>query len=248
MSRSAGRKSDEIRKTSFHPYFLKHPEGSCLIECGDTRVLATITVEEKVPPFLKGQGTGWLAAEYDMLPGSTEKRHTRERTLGKVSGRSQEIQRLLGRSLRGMIDLKKLGEKTLLVDCDVLQADGGTRVSAINAGAVALTLAIKRLHFRCHLNADPLLGLVSAVSIGIVRGEKLLDLDFQEDSNADVDLNIVENEKGELLEVQGTGENRAFALRELFDLIQMGEKGLAEIIKLQKDAIEAGYETILRQS
>ncbi len=246
MKRKDNRKNNELREIRFTPNYLKYAEGSCLVEDGDTKVVCSVSVEKKVPFFLKGSGTGWLTAEYGMLPRATKKRNIRERTNGRISGRSQEIQRLIGRALRYMINLDEIGEITLYIDCDVIQADGGTRTASINAGAVALAIALKKLTFRNQFAKEPLTGLVSAISVGIINGVPMLDLDFEEDSEAEVDLNIVENEKKELIEIQGAGEKRAFTMRELYDLILLAEKGIEKILKLQKEAIEKGYEEFLQ--
>ncbi len=246
MKRKNNRKNNELREIKFTPNYLKYAEGSCLVEDGDTKVVCSVSVEKKVPFFLKGSGTGWLTAEYGMLPRATKKRNIRERTNGRISGRSQEIQRLIGRALRYMINLDEIGEITLYIDCDVIQADGGTRTASINAGAVALALALKKLTFKNRFAKEPLTGLVSAISVGIINGVPMLDLDFEEDSEAEVDLNIVENEKKELIEIQGAGERRAFTMRELYDLILLGEKGIEKILKFQKESIEKGYEEFLQ--
>ncbi len=246
MRRKSNRKNDELRKIKFIPNYLKYAEGSCFVEDGDTKVVCSVSIEKKVPFFLKGSGTGWLTAEYSMLPRATQKRNVRERTNGRISGRSQEIQRLIGRALRYMVDLKELGEITLYIDCDVIQADGGTRTASINAGAIALALALKKLTFKNHFEKEPIKGLVSAISVGIINGEQRLDLDFNEDSEAEVDLNIVENDKKELIEIQGAGEKRAFTMRELYDLILLAEKGIEKILKLQKEAITKGYEEFIK--
>jgi len=246
LKRKDNRKNNELREIRFTPNYLKYAEGSCLVEDGDTKVVCSVSVEKKVPFFLKGSGTGWLTAEYGMLPRATKKRNIRERTNGRISGRSQEIQRLIGRALRYMINLDEIGEITLYIDCDVIQADGGTRTASINAGAVALAIALKKLTFRNQFAKEPLTGLVSAISVGIINGVPMLDLDFEEDSEAEVDLNIVENEKKELIEIQGAGEKRAFTMRELYDLILLAEKGIEKILKLQKEAIEKGYEEFLQ--
>jgi len=246
LKRKNNRKNNELREIKFTPNYLKYAEGSCLVEDGDTKVVCSVSVEKKVPFFLKGSGTGWLTAEYGMLPRATKKRNIRERTNGRISGRSQEIQRLIGRALRYMINLDEIGEITLYIDCDVIQADGGTRTASINAGAVALALALKKLTFKNRFAKEPLTGLVSAISVGIINGVPMLDLDFEEDSEAEVDLNIVENEKKELIEIQGAGERRAFTMRELYDLILLGEKGIEKILKFQKESIEKGYEEFLR--
>ncbi len=238
----------ELRNIVFYPQYLKNPDGSCLIEMGCTKVLCSAIIDDRVPHFLKGTGTGWITAEYGMLPGSTEKRTVREKVTGRITGRTHEIQRILGRVLRAMLDLKLLGERTIFVDCDVIQADGGTRTAALNAGAVALSLAVKKLVFNNLLLRNPLKTLVGAVSVGIVEGKYLLDLDYTEDSRADVDLNVFQTESGGFVEIQGTGENKTFSMRELYKMLLLAEEGIKKIIKLQKEAIEKGYEEIINSS
>ncbi len=243
MRKERGKK--ELRKIVFIPNYLKHPDGSCFVQMGETRVICSAIVEEKVPPFLKGTGTGWITAEYGMLPGSTEKRTIREKVTGRITGRTHEIQRIIGRSLRAMIDLELLGERTIFVDCDVIQADGGTRTASVNAGAVAVHLAIKKLIFNNRIAKNPLKYLVAGISVGIVDGELLLDLDYEEDSRADVDLNVFFTENEEIVEIQGTGENKTFTMRELFKLLLLAEEGTKKIFNLQREAIEKGYEKII---
>jgi ribonuclease PH len=213
-------------------------DGSAFIEMGRTRVLATATIDEKVPPFLKGSGSGWVTAEYAMLPRATEQRTPRERTLGRVSGRTMEIQRLVGRALRAVTDLKALGERQIIIDCDVLQADGGTRVASVTAGCVALGLALKKMIDDRLLDHMPLLHLVAGVSVGIVSGRTLLDLDYSEDSVADLDMNVIETDRGELVEVQAGAEKNPFSRKDLLGLLKLADRGVARIIQIQKDALK----------
>ncbi len=248
MKRKENRTNEEIRETKFFIDYLKNPLSSCLIETGNTKVLCSVFYENKTPPFVKGSGSGWLTAEYGMLPGSTEKRTVRERNYGKTNGRNQEIQRLIGRSLRSMIDLTKTGEITFYVDCDVIQADGGTRTASINAGAVALALAVKKLMFKSFFVKNPLNHIVSSISVGIVKGEKMIDLNFEEDSNADVDMNLVEAGEDKIIEIQGTGEKDFFSLRDLDELVVMAKNGISKIRALQEKAIEDGYENFIKNS
>jgi ribonuclease PH len=229
---------DELRPVKIHTDYFDYADGSAFIEVGKTRVVAAATVEDKAPPFLKGMGTGWITAEYAMLPCSTEKRNTRERSQGKVSGRTQEIQRLIGRSLRAVTDLAQLGERTIIVDCDVLQADGGTRAASITAGCVALALALKRLLDHKIIDQMPLRHLVAGVSIGVVGSEFLLDLDYAEDSQAEIDMNVVETDGGQLVEVQATAEKEPFSRKDLGDLLRLADKGVKEIIQLQKSVLK----------
>jgi len=236
--RSGDRKTDELRPVKLQLDPLEFAEGSALIEWGRTHVLAAATIEEKVPPFLKGTGSGWVTAEYAMLPRSTEKRTPRERGAAGTSGRSQEIQRLIGRSLRAVVDLRALGERQILVDCDVIQADGGTRVASINAASAALALALKRMMDRGDIDHMPLRHLVSAVSIGIVREEPLLDLDYSEDSTAEVDMNIVQTDRGQLLEIQATAERNPFSRHQLSEMLKLADKGIRELIEVQKEALK----------
>jgi len=232
LKRSEGRAADALRTVKITPGFFSYAEGSVLIEVGNTRVACGVTVEERVPQWLVGKGQGWITAEYAMLPAATHQRTQRESTRGGVSGRTQEIQRLIGRSLRPVVDLKKLGERTLTVDCDVLQADGGTRTAAITGACVALDLAFKRLMLRGKIAASPLRTRVAAVSVGIVDGVPLLDLAYSEDSRAEVDFNVVMTEAGEFVEIQGTAEGQPFSLDRLFDLLGLAEKGIMELLQL----------------
>jgi ribonuclease PH len=236
--RENNRPPDETRPIKIHLDYLDFADGSALIESGRTRVVAAATIEEKVPPFLKGSGTGWVTAEYAMLPRATTKRTVRERVHGCPSGRSQEIQRLIGRSLRAVTDLRALGERQIIIDCDVLQADGGTRVASINAACVALALALKKMMDEKDLDQMPLRHLVGAISIGMVNEELLLDLDYSEDSNADVDMNVVQTDRGQLLEVQATAEKAPFSRHQLSELLKLADKGIREVIQIQKDALK----------
>ncbi|GAV21650.1 ribonuclease PH [Carboxydothermus pertinax] len=235
--RSDGREKDQLRAVKIITDYIKHAEGSVLIEMGDTRVVCTATVEDKVPPFAKGEGKGWITAEYGMLPRSTETRNIREAAKGKQSGRTLEIQRLIGRALRGVVDLKALGERTLWIDCDVIQADGGTRTAAITGSFVALALALNKLVENGILPVIPLKDFVAAVSVGIVEGEAVLDLNFAEDSKALVDMNVVMTGNNRFVEVQGTGEEASFSMEELQELLTLAQKGVGELINIQKQAL-----------
>ena len=234
--RPSGRAHDELRKLSFARAYTRHAEGSVLVGFGDTRVLCTASVEDGVPPFLRGQGQGWVTAEYGMLPRATHTRSAREAARGKQSGRTQEIQRLIGRSLRAVVDLKALGERTVTIDCDVLQADGGTRTAAITGGFVALADAVDVLLRRRSIAQNPLHGQVAAVSVGIYRGTAVLDLDYAEDSNAETDMNVVMNSGGGFIEVQGTAEGHAFRRHELDQLLDLATQGIARLHAAQLDA------------
>jgi ribonuclease PH len=224
---------------SFKKDVQRHAEGSVLVAFGDTRVLCAASVEERVPPFLKGSGQGWVTAEYGMLPRSTHTRMPREAARGRQGGRTLEIQRLIGRSLRAVMDLAALGERTVTVDCDVLQADGGTRTAAITGGYVALASALRSLKRRGAISRDPLHGQVAAVSVGIHRGVPVLDLDYAEDSQAETDMNVVMNEAGAFIEVQGTAEGHAFRRDELDALLDLAAGGIRTLVDLQRDALEA---------
>lgn len=238
MERPNNRFKDEMRPVRIIPGFVKNPAGSVLIEAGDTRVLCSAMIEDKVPPFLKGSGTGWVTAEYSLLPSSTETRTQREVTRGKVSGRTSEIQRLIGRSLRAVVDMEALGEKTIWIDCDVIQADGGTRTASITGSFVALYLAFIRLKNEGIIDIIPIKDYLAAISVGIVGGEKVLDLEYVEDSAAEVDMNIVMTGKGEFAEIQGTAEGNPFSRQELDELLLLAQKGIQELIAMQKDIIE----------
>ena len=234
--RPSGRAPDELRPLSFVRGYTAHAEGSVLVGFGGTRVLCTASVEEGVPSFLRGKGQGWVTAEYGMLPRATHTRSAREAARGKQSGRTQEIQRLIGRALRAVVDLKALGERTITVDCDVLQADGGTRTAAITGGFVALADAIDTLIKRRALSANPIHGQVAAVSVGIFRGIAVLDLDYAEDSNAETDMNVVMNSGGAFVEVQGTAEGHAFRRHELDRLLDLASQGIARLHEAQQSA------------
>ena len=238
--RPSGRAIDALRPISFARRFTRHAAGSVLVEFGGTRVLCTASVHEQVPRWMKGKGQGWITAEYGMLPGSTHTRSDREAARGKQSGRTQEIQRLIGRSLRAAVDLKKLGERQIMIDCDVLQADGGTRTASITGGMVALVDAINGLQRDRLLSEDPLINFVAAISVGIYQGQPILDLDYHEDSSADSDLNLVMAEGAQLIEIQGTAEEAPFSRTELNALLDLGEIGIAQLIDAQKAAIAEG--------
>ncbi len=239
VARPSGRAPDELRTVRFTRGFAKHAEGSVLVEFGDTRVLCTASIEDMVPAFLRGKGQGWVTAEYGMLPRSTHSRSAREAARGRQSGRTQEIQRLIGRSLRGVVDLHALGERTITIDCDVLQADGGTRTASITGGYVALTEACERLTRRGTVPSSPIHGQVAAVSVGIVAGAPVLDLDYAEDSEAETDMNVVMNNGGGFVEVQGTAEGHAFRRHELDALLDLAAEGLAQLFALQAQALYA---------
>ena len=238
--RPSGRAFDALRPISFTRRYTRHAPGSVLVEFGDTRVLCTATISEQVPRWMKGRAHGWVTAEYGMLPGSTHTRSDREAARGKQSGRTQEIQRLIGRSLRAAVDLKSLGERQITIDCDVLQADGGTRTASITGGMVALVDAINGLQRDGLLTDDPLTGFVAAVSVGIYKGQPVLDLDYLEDSGADSDLNLVVAEGSKLIEIQGTAEKAPFSRAELDALLNLGETGILQLISAQKAALAEG--------
>ena len=228
------RENNQLRPISFERHYTKHAEGSVLVSYGDTKVLCTASIETQVPRWLKGSGKGWITAEYGMLPRATHERTQREAAKGKQSGRTQEIQRLIGRSLRAMVDLEKLGEVTIHIDCDVLQADGGTRTASITGAAVALVDALEKLQQIKKLKADPLVGLVAAVSVGIKNGEVLLDLCYEEDSSCDTDLNVVMTQKGEFIEIQGTAGEKPFTRAQADEMLIMAEAGIKELIAVQQ--------------
>jgi ribonuclease PH len=236
--RPSGRKPDELRAVRLEPGFTRHAEGSVLACFGDTRVLCTASVDPRIPPWLKGRGSGWVTAEYGMLPRSTHTRAPREAARGRQSGRTLEIQRLIGRSLRAVVDLEALGERTITLDCDVLQADGGTRTAAITGGYVALTLATRELERSGEIKAAPIHGQVAAVSVGIVGGRALLDLDYAEDSEAETDMNVVMNEAGGMIEVQGTAEGHAFKRTDLDELLDLAASGIRRLLAAQLAALE----------
>jgi len=235
--RPSGRKTDELRSIKITPGFTKHAEGSVLIECGDTRVICNATVEEKVPHFLRGKNCGWVTAEYGMLPRSTGSRMGREAHRGKQGGRTMEIQRLIGRSLRAIIDTTALGERTVTIDCDVIQADGGTRTASITGGYVALALAMQQLQEKKLLKESPLLGYLASVSVGIYKETPVLDLDYDEDSAAETDMNVVMNDQGKFIEIQGTAEGTAFNQSELNAMLDHAKHGITQLIEIQKQAL-----------
>jgi ribonuclease PH len=237
--RPSGRAPDQLREVRIERQYTKHAEGSVLIAFGDTRVLCTASVENKVPGFLRGKGEGWVTAEYGMLPRSTHERMNREAASGKQGGRTLEIQRLIGRALRACIDRKALGERTVTLDCDVIQADGGTRTAAITGAYVALCDAVSALRQRGELSRDPVFGGIAAVSVGIYRGVPVLDLDYAEDSDCDTDMNVVMNDGGGYIEVQGTAEGHAFRREEMDALLGLAEKGIGELVALQRAALSA---------
>jgi ribonuclease PH len=232
-----GRAPDQLRPVTITPRYIKHAEGSALIEVGDTRVICTASVEDRVPPFLKGGGEGWITAEYGMLPRATTTRSQREATRGKPSGRTHEIQRLIGRSLRAVIDMKALGERTLWIDCDVIQADGGTRTASITGAFVAMVDALRHMQKARTFAELPVLDFVAATSVGKVGNEVLLDLNYEEDSKAEVDMNVVKTGGGRFVEVQGTAEEGSFSEEELHELMAAAEKGTQQLIALQREVL-----------
>jgi ribonuclease PH len=235
--RPSGRAPDELRRIAFTRHFTRHAEGSVLAEYGDTKVVCTATVENKAPPFLKGTGRGWITAEYGMLPRSSGNRIKREATQGKQGGRTLEIQRLIGRSLRAAVDLRALGEHTVIIDCDVLQADGGTRTASISGGYIALCEAMDRLLYERSIATNPVHGLIASVSVGIYRGIPILDLDYFEDSEAETDMNIVMNDAGHFIEIQGTAEGHAFRLEELHAMLDLAKRGIDRILENQRGVL-----------
>ena len=235
--RPSQRAPDEMRQVIIDRNFTMHAEGSVLITFGNTKVICTASIEERVPPFLRGQGQGWVTAEYGMLPRSTSSRMRREASSGKQGGRTLEIQRLIGRSLRAVIDLKKLGERTITVDCDVIQADGGTRTASITGGYVALVEAIRHLMEEGALKEDPLMNSVASISVGIYKGTPVLDLDYPEDSNAETDMNVVMDNQGHFIEIQGTAEGHPFTRDELNALLDLAAKGIQELSQAQQAAL-----------
>ncbi len=237
--RPSGRAPDEMRAISIDTGFTKHAEGSCLVSFGDTRVLVTASVEERIPPWLRGKGEGWVTAEYSMLPRATHTRGQREAAKGKQSGRTQEIQRLIGRSLRAVVDLKKLGERQIVLDCDVIQADGGTRTAAISGAWVALRLAVDKLMAAGAVAEDPIVAKVAAISCGIHKGTPVLDLDYNEDSSADADANFVLIEGGQIAEVQATAEGATYDEEGLLRLLRLAQIGCAQVFRAQEEATRA---------
>jgi len=235
--RPSKRSADQLRAITITRNYTKHAEGSVLIECGDTKVICTASIEEKVPPFLRGKGQGWVTAEYGMLPRSTGSRMDREAARGKQSGRTQEIQRLIGRSLRSVVDMKALGERTIQVDCDVIQADGGTRTASITGAFVALHDAISFLQKKQLLAASPLTDFVAAISVGVYQGVPVLDLDYAEDSACDTDMNVVMTGSGGFVEVQGTAEGAPFSRSEMEALLDLAQSGIGQLVAKQKTAL-----------
>jgi ribonuclease PH len=241
LSRADGRRNDELRPVRITPNYLAHAEGSALIELGKTVVLCAVSVEDRLPPFLRGKGGGWITAEYGMLPRSTAERTPREAAVGRLGGRTHEIQRLIGRALRAVATLESLGERTLTVDCDVIQADGGTRTAAITAAYVALRQALERLVEKEEIASMPLSGAVAATSVGVVDGVPMLDLCYEEDSQAEVDFNVVMTDDGRFVEVQGTAESRPFPRETMDELLALAERGLRSLFDAQNQALaEAG--------
>ena len=236
--RTGGRLSNQLRTIRINRNYIKHAEGSVLIECGDTKVICTASVEERVPPHKKGSGEGWVTAEYGMLPRSTGERMNREAAKGKQSGRTQEIQRLIGRSLRAVVDLKKLGERTIQIDCDVIQADGGTRTASITGAFVAMYDAVRELLSRGLITESPLKDYIAAISVGIYQDTPVLDLDYLEDSECDTDMNVVMLGSGHFVEVQGTAEGHPFSREEMDIVMELAKGGIAELIAMQREALE----------
>jgi len=236
--RPSGRATDELRSVKFTRQFTKHAAGSTLVEMGDTQVLCTASIDNRTPPWLKGTGSGWVTAEYGMLPGATHTRARREAAAGKQSGRTQEIQRLIGRSLRAAIDLDALGERTITVDCDVLQADGGTRTASITGAYIALCDAMQSLLDNRKIKRNPIHGQIAAISVGIVKGQPVLDLDYAEDSTAETDMNVVMNEAGGFIEIQGTAEGHAFRDNELQDMLNLAKHGIGQLVIAQSESLK----------
>ena len=237
LARPSGRAADQLRPITIERGYTRHAEGSVLISFGETRVLCTASVDEKVPPFLRGKGEGWVTAEYGMLPRATKERTQREAARGGQGGRTMEIQRLIGRALRACVDRAALGERTITLDCDVLQADGGTRTTAITGAYIALVDAVATLRRRGAVKKDPILGAVAAVSVGVFRGDPVLDLDYAEDANCDTDMNVVMNDGGGFIELQGTAEGHAFRRGELDALLELAQKGINELLLKQREAL-----------
>ena len=237
MTRPSGRRPEQLRQVKITREYTRHAEGSVLVEFGNTKVICNASIENSVPRFLRGAGQGWVTAEYGMLPRSTNSRMGREAARGKQTGRTQEIQRLIGRSLRAAVDLKQLGENTIYLDCDVIQADGGTRTASITGACVALVDAIRHLQRKKLITGDPLLNLVAAVSVGVFKGVPVLDLDYDEDTEADTDMNVVMDANGGYIEMQGTAEAQPFSGDELATMLQLANQGIADLIRIQKMAL-----------
>lgn len=238
MARRNGRQNNELRRIKITKNYIKYAEGSCLIESGNTKVIATASIEDSVPLFLRGKGKGWITAEYGMIPRSCKTRVQREAAKGKLGGRTHEIQRLIGRSMRAVVDMSKLGERTIWMDCDVIQADGGTRCASITGSFVALVLALGKMRKAGMLNSIPLSDYVAAVSVGIIDGKPALDLDYEEDSNAEVDMNVVMTGDGRFIEIQGTAEQEPFRKEDMNNLLGLARKGIAELIIAEKKALK----------
>ncbi len=236
--RPDGRSSNGLREIKVKTGFIKYAEGSCLFEAGNTKVICTASVEDGVPSFMKGQGTGWITSEYGMIPRSCQKRVPRESSKGKVQGRTHEIQRLIGRVMRGVVDLSALGERTILMDCDVIQADGGTRCASITGSFIALALALEHMKKEKKINKIPIINRVAAVSVGILDGKSYLDLTYDEDSRADVDMNVVMTDDGKFVEIQGTAEKEPFDRAQLDELLEIAHKGIKILIKKQEEVLE----------
>jgi ribonuclease PH len=233
-----GRELNQLREIHIEKGYIKHPEGSVLITVGETKVICTASIEEKVPPFMRNGGKGWITAEYSMLPRATEQRNIRESSKGKVTGRTMEIQRLIGRALRSIVDLEKLGERTIWIDCDVIQADGGTRTASITGAYVAMVLALSKLKDRNVISSLPIKDYLAATSVGIdSKLGPILDLNYIEDSSAEVDMNVIMTGKGEFVELQGTGEEATFSRKQFNELIDLAEKGINELIEIQKEIL-----------
>ena len=237
MPRLSGRSFNQMRAIKITKNYITHPHGSVLFQMGGTRVLCSASIDNKVPSFLRGQDRGWVTAEYSMLPSSTNTRTPREASKGKLSGRTQEIQRLIGRSLRSIVDLEKLGERTVWIDCDVIQADGGTRCASITGSFIALMLAMKKLKKDKLINQIPVRDYVAAISVGIINGKNLLDLDYSEDSEADVDLNVIKTGSGGFVEIQGTAEREPFSDKQMKSMISLADKGIKQLVTIQKKII-----------
>ncbi len=239
LIRSDGRQPDQLRSVVITPDFIVHPEGSVLIECGGTRIICSASLEDRVPPFIRGSGSGWVTSEYGMLPRSTSTRMVRESAKGRPSGRTQEIQRIIGRALRSVIDLRALGERTFWLDCDVIQADGGTRTASVTGAFVALALAVHRLMEQGKLTMSPVRDYVAAVSVGVVNGDVYLDLAYEEDSNAEVDMNVIMSGAGSFVEIQGTAEAEPFDRDRLNRMLDLASAGISTLIEKQKEVIGA---------
>ncbi len=238
--RPSGRQAEQLREIKFTCGYTRHAEGSVLVEFGDTRVICNASLENRVPFFLKGKGEGWVTAEYGMLPRSTHERMGREASRGKQGGRTLEIQRLIGRSLRAAVDMQALGERTITIDCDVLQADGGTRTASITGGFVAMALAVDKLLQQKNIKKNPLHGQIASVSVGIYRGEPILDLDYLEDSSAETDMNVVMNDARAFVEIQGTAEGHAFRKNELDAMLELADQGIRQLLEKQQQALATG--------